>query len=169
MDCDAGRDRDGPGAGDVARLELRDQALAAGLGAEEVCAGHDDRELVGADPAQDVRRARETAQVEGERGERGITRLYSAPGVERAEAIDVDDDDADGAPVARGALELARRRAPEGVVDVKARARVPHLALLEARCELFGLRLGLGESQAERLLFSRQQHGVLIGALDRFQ
>ena len=127
MRSDAGRTVMNPAHGISVPSSSGDEALAAGARAAHRRAGHEDGELVGARAPDDVGRAREAAQALGDGEQGGVAGGRAAPGVQRAEAVDVDQR---ARPAARRA-----RRAPGrlGVAAEGLERQKPGAASMRAR------------------------------------
>ena len=127
---DSDRDRDGPGEVELDLVEAlgepgceRDRLLLAAV-------GHDHRELLAADPADDVGHADRRAQVVGELRQHVVADGVPEDVVDLLEVVDVDHHDRHVRVLGRGKRQLA----PEALVEV---------AVVVETGERVGLRLAL--------------------------
>ena len=175
VDGDAGRDGDGAGSarGSATSRSATPRAPA------EVGAGHDDGQLVGAGAADDVAAADQLAQAGGDGRQRLVAGSGAAAPVERAEAVDVDEDERSRLAAA---LRAAQRRGgglPEGIQRQDAGATVLAQVLVALglqrrdarmrRAQLVTEATGLGEGplgpvEAVLLEIAWSRHVVGVGA-----
>jgi hypothetical protein len=144
--CDPDRERDPAGEVELDLLESLRQPRRERDGVRLVRRGEDDRELLAADPADDVARAHGRAQVVGELGEHLVAHGMPEDVVDLLEVVDVDHHDGDVLVRGRGERQLA----PEALVEVT--------VVVEPR-ERVGLSLPL-EASADVRVVERERRGV---------
>jgi len=100
------------------------QALRQGIGAPAISFRHDDREFVAPDPRDQIDPPRLLAQDAGDRADERVALHVSSCVVHPLESIDVEEDQADCVPEARGALDLLVEPRVEGAPVRDAREAV---------------------------------------------
>src|SRR5439155_22952293 len=113
-------------------------------------------------PGEDVVGTGEAADAGGDGVERGVAGLGAAVAVERPEAVDVDQGQADRAPVSARPLELAGCGLAERVEDEEVGARVAPQAVAAVGLQLGDPLLGGGQFSAQSVDLGFAEHSLEI-------